>query len=110
MGLDTGPPLRMYLLSCSIKESCVAERKSRFPLIIHLSTFWRWSSWSYIVSLALAFLVQAKLLHQAAKMLAVLFNKNKLGEDTPHAVLNWRLWYGVFGKPMSKYLRWMNND
>jgi hypothetical protein len=35
---------------------------------------------------------------QAAKMLAVLFNKNKLGEDTPHAVLNWRLWYGVFGK------------
>jgi hypothetical protein len=31
-------------------------------------------------------------------MLAVLFNKNKLGEDTPHAVLNWRLWYGVFGK------------
>ncbi|KAL1590960.1 hypothetical protein WHR41_00390 [Cladosporium halotolerans] len=29
-------------------------------------------------------------------MLAVLFNKNKLGEDTPHAVLNWRLWYGVF--------------
>jgi hypothetical protein len=31
-------------------------------------------------------------------MLAVLFNKNKLGEDTPHAVLNWRLWYGVFGE------------
>jgi hypothetical protein len=35
-------------------------------------------------------------------MLAVLFNKNKLGEDTPHAVLNWRLWYGVFGKPVCK--------
>jgi len=30
-------------------------------------------------------------------MLAVLFNKSKLGDDTPHAVLNWRLWYGVFG-------------
>lgn len=31
-------------------------------------------------------------------MLAVLFNKNKLGDDTPHEVLNWRLWYGVFGE------------
>jgi hypothetical protein len=37
-------------------------------------------------------------------MLAVLFNKNKLGEDTPHAVLNWRLWYGVFGELLSKYI------
>jgi hypothetical protein len=59
--------------------------------------------WSYIVSFALAFLVQAKLLYQAAKMLAVLFNKNKLGEDTPHAVLNWRLWYGVFGELSLRY-------
>ena len=36
-------------------------------------------------------------------MLAVLFNKNKLGEDTPHAVLNWRLWYGVFGRSILKH-------
>jgi len=37
-------------------------------------------------------------------MLAVLFNKNKLGEDTPHAVLNWRLWYGVFGKSLLNHI------
>lgn len=37
-------------------------------------------------------------------MLAVIFNKNKLGEDTPHAVLNWRLWYGVFGKSSLDYI------